>query len=82
MERDYYRPQTREDVTPEILEAAEDIEQGWYQDVRIDWEDFWDRLDGSILDDGRVLDLGSDLDSVPLRTIKAHIRKLRASASG
>jgi hypothetical protein len=65
-----------DDVTFEILEAAQDIYDGWYNDVSvIDWEDFIDRLDGTSLEDGTKLDLGDDLLSPAIKSIKRHIRK-------
>lgn len=68
-----------EDVTPEILEAAESIVNGWYADGRVDWQDFIDRLDGTPLDDGTRLNLGDTMTSPAIRKIKAHVRAYRAS---
>lgn len=68
------------DVTPEILEAAEHIFDGWYaEESRVDWEDFLDRLDGIPLNDGTTLDIGADVLSPAIKAIKAHIRKYRNS---
>jgi hypothetical protein len=65
-------------VTTEIFEAAESIFDGWYADVpRIDWDDFLDRLDGMSLEDGSTLDLGEDMMSPAIKTIKTHIRRYR-----
>lgn len=70
----------RDQVTGEIVDLVWDIVDGWYQEGRIDWEDVWDRLDGSTIQDGTILDLGDDLLSPALVLIKARIsRKRRAS---
>jgi hypothetical protein len=69
---------TADDVTEEILEAAESIHDGWFPVGRIDWESLLDRLDGMELDDGATLDLGEDLLSPAIRKIKAHLRAHRA----
>lgn len=71
---------TREDVSEEVLQVAEDIFDGWFSDAaRIDWEDFLDRMDGTHLDghENRELDLGGDLDSPAIRAIKRHINRIR-----
>jgi hypothetical protein len=71
----YTSPISAADVTEEILEAAEAIYDGWFADEqRIDWENFFDRLDGIPLDDGTVLDLGMDTMSPAIKAIKSHIR--------
>jgi len=66
------------DVTDEILDACEDIVDGWHGDGRVDWEDVIDRLDGYHLADGSLLDLGSNAESGAIRHIKRVIRKRRA----
>ena len=79
-EHHYVMITTREDVTEEILQVAEDILDGWFSDVtRIDWDDFLDRLDGTHLDghENRELDLGYEQDSPAIRKIKAHINRIR-----
>lgn len=63
-----------EDVTPEILEVAENIVDGWYQTGPIDWENVWERMEN------QDIDLGSDLDSPAMRKIQRHIRKIRKEA--
>lgn len=68
------------EITPEVLTAAESIYDGWFADAaQIDWENFLDRLDGIELDDGTRLDLGNDLLAPPIKAIKAHIKRYRAS---
>ncbi len=73
----YKEIQSAADVDSELLEMAESVYDGWYSEGRIDWEDFIDRLDESICQDGRVIDLGDSLDSPAIRKIKAHIRAYR-----
>ncbi|GAA0955553.1 hypothetical protein [Nonomuraea longicatena] len=65
------------EVTDEIVGYAVEIVDGWYQAGRIDWEDVWDRLDGTELVDGTRLDLGTDLASLELVALKAAVRKVR-----
>lgn len=65
------------EVTDEVKQMAYDIVDGWYQDGRIDWEDVWDRLDGSKLSDGTELDLGNDLTSPELQQLKRAVQKMR-----
>ncbi|MFE4681615.1 hypothetical protein ACFRNJ_12355 [Streptomyces sp. NPDC056721] len=69
---------TAEDVTDEVLEMVQGIVEGWYDEGRIDWEDVWDRMDKRVLDDGRGIDMGSDLGSPAIRKMKREIRKWRA----
>lgn len=65
------------EVTDEVKQMAYDIVDGWYQEGRIDWEDVWDRLDGSKLADGTELDLGNDLTSPELQQLKRAVQKMR-----
>lgn len=65
-------------VTPEILAAAEHICEGWYADDRIDWENFLERLEECPLGSGESLDLGGKLTSPAIEAIKVHIRKYRS----
>lgn len=67
---------TEDDVT-EVMKAAEEVYDGWFADVQIDWENFIDRLDGMTLESGQVLDMGTSMDSPLIRKIKAHIRSYR-----
>jgi hypothetical protein len=69
---------TAEDVTDEVLEIVQGIVEGWYDEGRIDWEDVWDRMEKSVLDDGRGIDMGEDLGSPAIKKIKSEIRKWRA----
>lgn len=66
------------DVTAEILDVAESIADGWYEEGPIDWEDLLERLEGmSLGDDDNRLDLGTDMDSPAIRLIKNHITSYR-----
>ena len=74
----YTRVTEAAQVTEEILDIAQDTEEGWFGDsARIDWEDFIDRMDGTDLKDGTRLDLGDQIDSPAIRKIKRHVRTLR-----
>ncbi|MFI6495997.1 hypothetical protein [Nonomuraea typhae] len=61
------------EVTDELVEAAYEIVDGWYQTGQIDWEDVWDRLERQIDD----LDLGTDLGSPELKELKRRVLKMR-----
>ena len=57
-------------VTDEMKEAAESIFDGWYADgQRIDWEDFFERLEK-----GQPWDFGADWDTPAIKAIKKHVR--------
>lgn len=73
-----FEVRTEEDVTEEILEIAQGIVEGWYNEGRIDWGDVWDRMEKRTLEDGRGIDMGSDLGSPAITKIKREIRKWRA----
>lgn len=63
------------DVTDEIIGMAQEIYAGWFGDgQRIDWHDFFDRLDGAELADGSRLDLGDTMDSPAIKKIQREIR--------
>lgn len=64
-------------VTEEIVQAAFDIVEGWYNEGRIDWDNVWDRMEGSVLEDGTELDMGTDIDSPAMRRIKREVNKRR-----
>lgn len=65
-------------VTDEIVDIVMDVVEGWYPEGRVDWQDVWDRVDGSELKDGSLLDMGNELDTPAIRRIKAKVRKLRS----
>jgi hypothetical protein len=73
-----FEVRTAEDVTDEVLEIVQGIVEGWYDERPIDWEDVWDRMEKSVLDDGRGIDMGEDLGSPAILKIKKEIRKWRA----
>jgi hypothetical protein len=73
-----FEVRTAEDVTDEVMEIVRGIVEGWYDEGRIDWEDVWDRMEKNVLDDGRGIDMGDDLESPAQRKIKKEIRKWRA----
>lgn len=61
------------DVTSDILEAAEEVFNGWFADsARIDWEDFVDRLESST-----GTDFGDSMLSPAIKKIQAHVRAYR-----
>lgn len=67
-----------EDVTDEVMDAARSVVDGWYAaDDRIDWEDVWERLDGTELDNGTKIDMGNSLISPAIDLIKKRIRAER-----
>lgn len=68
-----------EDVTDEVFEIATYAVDGWYSDGSIDWEDVWNRMDGSLLADHTRLDMGTGNDSPAMRKIQRRIRAERAS---
>lgn len=67
------------DVTEEVLECAEDVYDGWFADRdHVDWDEFWDRLDGYTLKEheNREMDMGTETNSPAMRKIKRHIRRI------
>jgi hypothetical protein len=64
-------------IVDELEELTAEIVTGWYGGRRVDWEDVWDRLDGTELKDGRVLNIEM-LDSPLQRELKKRIRKATA----
>jgi hypothetical protein len=68
--------ESAEDVTPEVLTAAEDVYDDYYSETeRIDWDEFIDRF--VIYVEG-TWDI-ENYDSPAARAIQSHIRRLRAS---
>ncbi|MFE6000232.1 hypothetical protein ACFQ6C_25785 [Streptomyces sp. NPDC056454] len=73
-----YAPATADDVTDELVQITVDIVDGWYPEGRIDWEDVYDRIErGGGLDDGRRIDMGTDLASPALTALKRRVRAAR-----
>lgn len=60
------------DITAEVLADAEEIYSGWYEDTRIDWDDFLYRLESRT-----GIDLGTEATSPAIRRIQSHIRAFR-----
>jgi len=61
----------RDDVSVEVLEWAEEVEEMWYSnEPRVDWDDFWDRFDSPAW---TVL----NTDSPAARKIVAHVQQMR-----
>lgn len=73
-----FKVEAAEDVTEEVMELVRGIVEGWYDEGPIDWENVWDRMDKSFLEDGRGIDMGEDLGSPAIRKIKREIRKWRS----
>lgn len=75
---EYYSPTTADDVTDEMIELVVDIidwVESWRSEDRKDWLDIWDRMDGTTLSDGRMLDMPTDLLSPVYKRLKAEVRK-------
>ena len=66
-----------EDIPEQVRCDAYEIAEGWYGLTRIDWDDVLDRLDGTKLEDGRVLDIQTTIGP-GIEGLKAHVRKIRA----
>lgn len=75
-EKKYHSLREVESVTQEVLDMVETITDGWFSDVRIDWEEVWDRLEGYELEDGSYPEI-PDMDNPAIRKIKKYIRDLR-----
>lgn len=73
----YAKIRTADHVDDEIIGLAHGIVDGWYTEGRIDWDDFLDRLDGSQLEDGSIVDLGNDMGSPAIRKIQTEVRAYR-----
>ncbi|MGW3274498.1 hypothetical protein ACWDFH_23960 [Streptomyces kronopolitis] len=74
-----FEVRSTKDVTNEVLKIVKGIVEGWYNSGSVDWEDVWDRMEKSQLDDGRGVDMGTDLDSPAIRKIKREIGVWRNS---
>lgn len=77
MSEGYTTVSSASDVTEEIMEVARGVVDGWYGEGRIDWEDVWDRMDGTLLEDGTTLDMGNEDDTPAMRKIKKAINQER-----
>jgi hypothetical protein len=66
--------QTKEQVTEQVLEAVEEVFDGWFADEpRIDWQNFIDRLEVRY-----EYDMGSSMDSEAIKAIKKYVKKLKS----
>ena len=70
----YFECISADHATPEVLEIAESVYDGWFADSAIDWDDFIERMEGMPLADGRALDFGSSMLSPAIVKIRKHIR--------
>jgi trehalose utilization protein len=74
--REYRELTTAADVTPDVLEDAEQVLDGWFSgDERIDWEDFLDRL---VKYANGHYDF-PEYDNPAVKKVQRHVRKLRES---
>lgn len=71
----YTEVREAEDVTSEVMAIAEYATE-FFED-RIEWDDVWDRMDGSTLADGSVIDMGGSCNTAAMRTIKRRINAAR-----
>jgi len=66
------------DVTPEILNDAEEVYSGWFADeLRIDWDEFIDRLGDKFGPYGNPPYDFEEYDNPAVRKIQRHVRELR-----
>ena len=67
---------TAEQVTQEVLDAVEEIFDGFFVDEpKIDWTLFLERLEVRY-----EFDLGSSMDSEAIKLIKKHVKKIKAES--
>lgn len=76
-ERKYFSPTAADELTKEIIDAAYEIADGWYQNTRIDWEDLLERLERAPLESGDFLDMGSDMLSPAIKRLRSEVNKMR-----
>ncbi|MCX5201493.1 hypothetical protein OG897_08510 [Streptomyces sp. NBC_00237] len=72
-----YTPTTAAEITEEIVDAAYEIADGWFQGKRINWERLLYRLDGMELADGRRLYMPEDLTHPANEALKKAVNKMR-----
>ena len=69
---DYIVIETVEDCTEAFMEVCSDVHDGWFEnEPRIDWDDFWNRLEKY------GYDMGSTTDSPAMKHIKKFVKTLR-----
>lgn len=74
----YTSPRSEEDVTQEMIDLVCSVVNAHYLEGRIDWPDVWDRIDGTVLNDGTTLDMGDELDTPAIKALKKVGRKSRS----
>jgi len=72
-------PETAADLTEEMLAALRDSLEWQDNAPRVDWDEVWDRLDGTRLVDGTRLSLPTDTSSPVYRRLTSEGRKWRAA---
>lgn len=82
---EYVQIVSAEDVTDEVLEIAWSAVEGWHLNTPgIDWEDVWDRMDGTSLGPGlggKRIDMGGQMDTPAMRKIQKEMRKRKREAT-
>lgn len=74
--RNFIVPETAADVSDEILDLAFETAEGWFPD-RIDWEDLWDRMEGTQLKTGKYLSWGDEFGTPAMKKVQRHVNKIR-----
>lgn len=70
-----YRPIKTAADADSIRDQIAEVLDDWYPDhERIDWDDFYDRLEGGV---SGLYDLGEDLRSPAIKRIHVIVRELR-----
>lgn len=68
---------TAQDLTAELREMIRSIVDGWYPEGRIDWPNFFDRLEDLTLADGTHPDFGEDPQSGAVLEIRKYVNAYR-----
>lgn len=77
----YTEFETREDITPDLIEALEHAVE-WQDDrPRVAWGEVWDRMERHRLPDGSKVALPSDTDASVFTALKRHGRAFRDQLS-
>jgi hypothetical protein len=74
-------PEAAADLTDEILAAMRESLEWQDNQPRVDWDQVWDRMEGTRLADGTRLSLPTDTSSPVYRRLMAEGRKWRAALS-
>lgn len=73
-----------EEVTPEIIEAAWNVVEGWYLDEPIDWEDVLNRAEKALEGkgpDSRDITFGADMLSPVVKKVQREVRRMKREAT-